>query len=242
MKRLIAWLFGCSMLLLRWTCRSRFHNDPRPSLRRRGIRFTYAGLHAQQLGCVMTAEPGCAALASRSTDGDMVVPTLELCGFKTIRGSSGRGRKGGAVALQQLIQYVRETGPGAITVDGPRGPRGKVQPGIGLLAAKADALVVPVFPMMHSRWIVKSSWDRMQIPMPFCRIDVYFGDPVLPGPDDTAQDIAREVERSLLALESKHDPAEARFQYNAADDTLGAPATTSGDPAIPPASTARTAA
>jgi lysophospholipid acyltransferase (LPLAT)-like uncharacterized protein len=226
MKRLIAWVFGCTILVLRWTCRSRFHNDPRPSLRRRGIRFTYAGMHAQQLGCVMTAERGCGAMVSRSTDGDMITPTLWLCGFEPLRGSSGRADKGGATALQKMIRLVASGTPGAITVDGPRGPRGKAQPGIGLLAKKADAWVVPVHPQIRSRWIFTSSWDRLQLPIPFTRIDVYFGEPIPPDSADSAKEISSLVETSLQALEIRHDPQEARYLHNAsasvaATDALG---------------------
>lgn len=219
MKPIAAWILGLAMYVLRKTCRPRFHDDPRPELRRRGIRFTYAGYHAQQLGCVMTAEPGCAALASRSTDGAMVVPTLRLCGFSIVRGSGGRAKKGGASALQKLIQIVRGGTPAAITVDGPRGPRGKVQPGIGLLAVKADAVVVPVFPVMRSRWIIQSSWDRMQVPLPFCRIDVHFGEPIHPAPDRTAQEIAERVEAELITLERELDPIEAVHHYADVDPT-----------------------
>lgn len=223
MKPIAAWLLGLAMFALRKTCRPKFHADPRPDLRRQGIRFTYAGYHAQQLGCVMTAEKGCAALASRSSDGDMVVPTLEWCGFTVVRGSGGRAKKGGATALQKLIQIVRDGTPGAITVDGPRGPRGKVQPGIGLLAAKADAVIVPVFPRIRSRWIIQSSWDRMQVPLPFSRIDVHFGKPIVAGPDQTAKEVAQLVEDELIALERRLDPDEAVHHY--------------GGPAVLPAET-----
>ncbi|WP_146440988.1 lysophospholipid acyltransferase family protein [Crateriforma conspicua] len=218
MKRLVAWLFGIAMLTVRQTCRRRYHNDPRQILRQQGIPLTYALLHCHQMACICSVEPGVAAMASRSSDGDLVVPALRRCGVTPIRGSSGQGNKGGAVALQQAIRHVRKHGPAAIAIDGPQGPRGKAQPGIALLARKSKAVIIPVCAVPSRRWVFTNSWDRIQIPMPFCTIDIYAGEPIDPSDGLSAREIIQQVEAKLLDLEQRFDPEEARFHYTASSE------------------------
>lgn len=209
MKRVAAWMLGISLMALRLSCRPHYHGDPRGRLRASGRRFSYAALHAHQIGSLMSIERGAAALASRSADGQMIVPTLRLCGLHVVRGSGGRSGKGGAAALQQIIRLVRRGIPCAITVDGPRGPRGKAKSGIGMLAEKADADIIPVFAVARRRWILTSAWDRLQIPKPFSRIDVHFGQPISPRASESSKDLAKRIETALADFERTLDPTEA---------------------------------
>jgi hypothetical protein len=62
---------------------------------------------------------GIAILISRSFDGELIARTVELLGFKAIRGSSSRG---GTVALRQMAEAYRAGHRCAITADGPKGP------------------------------------------------------------------------------------------------------------------------
>ncbi len=142
MKRLginlAGWLLGSVVLLLRITCRRRFHNDPRPELSRSGTPQIFGTLHAMQLACSMAAERGSGTMVSRSADGEILIPGLKLGGIVPIRGSSGRHSKGGAIALHRLIRHAKTGKSVIMAIDGPRGPRGVVQKGIGLLAEKSE--------------------------------------------------------------------------------------------------------
>ncbi len=161
----------------------------------------------------MAREPGTGAMVSRSADGELLIPTLRANNIVPIRGSSrGRdGDKGGAAALSRLIRHVRRGHPAYLAVDGPRGPRNRVQPGIAKLAQETGAAVVIVAPIPRRRWILRKSWDRFQIPKPFSRLDMYFGEPLHPRDEDQeGLDAFRErIEDALTALEKAHDPEEA---------------------------------
>ena len=74
MKKLTPWLAGLFVLLLRLTCRFRYHNDPRQLLNRDGINHLVAGLHAVQIAGVLGAERGVGTMVSRSGDGELIVP------------------------------------------------------------------------------------------------------------------------------------------------------------------------
>lgn len=209
MKRILPWLIAAAFLLLRITCRLRFHRDPRVALRAAGRNYVFATLHAHQLAGLLAAEPGLAGIVSRSDDGDIVVPTLRLAGCVPIRGSGGKARKGGTRAMQQLIRHVRGGRPASLTVDGPLGPRGRVHPGVALLSQKTGAEVLTVVAVPSRRTVLSRTWDRLQLPWPFARVDIRFGPTLSPRPAESVADFARRIERGLSALEHRWDPQEA---------------------------------
>lgn len=212
MNHIISWMIGFAVLAMRWTCRVRYHNDLREKLREQGTSYVFAGLHAQQAAAVVASEPGTCAMVSRSVDGQLLVPALKLCRCTPVRGSGGRVSKGGASALRELVDQVSNGRPAFLAVDGPRGPRGKVHPGVALLSQKTGAAVLPSVGKPRVRLIIRQTWDRLQIPIPFSRIDVVFGDPLFPQKDESAQDFAARIQAALAELERELDPAEAASQ------------------------------
>lgn len=212
------WLIALAVILLRWTCRFRLHDDPRPGLRQEKTPYAYAILHGHQLGAVLVAEAGTAAMVSRSVDGDILVPSLRVRGVKAVRGSSRLSGKdkGGGQALALLIDHVRGGAPAYFAVDGPRGPRGEVGLGIAILARATGAAVILAIPVPRRRWILTRAWDRFQIPKPFTRIDVYFMAPMWCGPNEDAEVFRARVQESLRALEYQHDAREADLGVEAA--------------------------
>lgn len=211
------WLLGFAVLVLRLTCRRRLHADPRPELTKSGVRQVFGTLHAMQLAASMAAYRGSGTMVSRSADGEILVPGLKLGGIVPIRGSSGRQSKGGAAALHQLIRHAKTENPVIMAIDGPRGPRGVIQKGIGLLAQKAEAVIVVAVAVPKRRWILSNTWDRTQIPKPFSRIDFYFSEPISPRSGESLERLASRVEAALHDLAHKHDPSEASYLVRRSD-------------------------
>ncbi len=133
-----------------------------------------------------------AGLVSASKDGGILARVVELFGAEAVRGSSSRR---GAQALLELTSCMERGCDVAITPDGPRGPRYLVQPGVVTLAQLTGRAVVPV--SYHTSW-KKSlrSWDGFQLPLPFARCELVFGEPVrIPR---KATEAERETLRALL--------------------------------------------
>ena len=197
--------------LLKLTCRTIRHNDPRQALREQGTAYAYAVLHAHQIATIMAGERGVGAMVSRSADGALIVPVLRAIGVVPVRGSTSRpGRdKGGRKALDQLKDFAREGRPVYIAVDGPRGPRNRVNKGVAILSRDTGAPVFGVIGVPKRRWIIHTAWDRMQVPKPFSSIDFYFTDAILPAPDETVEAYRQRIEDSLNDLERRNDPEEA---------------------------------
>lgn len=121
-----------------------------------------------------TPQRGLAAVVSASRDGGLVARVLELFGAQAARGSSSRR---GAQALLELTTWAERGHHLAITPDGPRGPCYQVQDGVVTLAQLTGFPIVPVG--MYLSWKIQlRSWDRFQIPLPFARWELIFGEPI----------------------------------------------------------------
>ncbi len=110
-------------------------------------------------------------LISQSFDGELITRTLQLLGYRAVRGSSSRGGREGLLGLRQVLD--RGT-PAIFTADGPRGPiyRSKLGP---VKLAQLTGAPIGCFHLEPERAWVANSWDRFQIPKPFTRIAVSWG-------------------------------------------------------------------
>lgn len=215
MKWLASWAAALAISFLRLTCRIRVFNDPRDNLRRSGTPYVYSILHAHQVAITIGAEPGTGAMVSRSADGEMIVPALRVRGCIPVRGSGGgrksKQNKGGGTALFALVNHVRGGRPAVLAVDGPNGPRNYVHKGIVTLASETNAVVLNVITIPTRRWFLPKTWDRLQIPKPFCTINAYFADPITLQPGESQERFRQRIEESLCQLEANFDPAEAQL-------------------------------
>lgn len=215
--KIYSWMIAGLVAILRSTCRIQFHNDPRDGLRAAGQNYVYAFLHAHQLCIIAGSEPGTAAMVSRSRDGQLIVPALHLAGCVTIRGSkkSHNRERGGQQAIALLIDHVKGGRPAALAVDGPRGPRGRVHKGVAHISQQSGAAILVIAAKPKYRWIAKRAWDRLQLPIPFARVDGYFAEPIYPIPGEKLENYRQRIETTLRELERSIDPAEFPYSMDA---------------------------
>ena len=133
-----------------------------------------------------------AALISASKDGAFLAAILENFGVQPVRGSSSRR---GGQALLELSSWAERGYDLAVTPDGPRGPCYVVQEGVMTLAQVTGLPVVPFSYRLNWKIRVKS-WDRFQIPLPFARCEMFFGDPI-PVPRDASDDDRARLRQQL---------------------------------------------
>jgi lysophospholipid acyltransferase (LPLAT)-like uncharacterized protein len=139
-------------------------------------RVVYTLWHGQMLPVVWAHRQPTSVIVSEHRDGEIIARILGRLGFGTVRGSSSRG---GARALLEAIQVLKQGIDLAITPDGPRGPRHAYAPGALLAAFRAGAALIPIVAHVDRKWQLRS-WDRFEIPKPFARITVLYGTPVVP--------------------------------------------------------------
>ena len=131
---------------------------------------------------------GVAILSSDSKDGERSAATWRWFGIHAVRGTAGDR---GAQALVRMIQAVRQDWDLGITVDGPRGPRQEVKPGVLAVSRKTGAWIVPVCVGYARAWTLRT-WDAMLVPKPFTDVVVRYGTPFqvpAEGPEAPFRDV-----------------------------------------------------
>jgi lysophospholipid acyltransferase (LPLAT)-like uncharacterized protein len=145
---------------------------------------------------------GVVAITSQNFDGEWIARIMRRFGYLQARGSTSRG---GKRALLQLRRDMAEGRAAAFTVDGPRGPAYRVQPGAVWLAKVTGNPVVPFHIESDPSWTV-GSWDRTQVPRPWSRVAIAIGEP-LEVPVDAGEDAIEagraELEKRLRGLQAR---------------------------------------
>jgi hypothetical protein len=154
----------------------------------------FACLHRDILPALLYVRPARPhLLVSRSPDGDYLVCALRRDGFRFVRGASGED--GGSQAFRRLLHVLAAGENVGVAVDGPRGPFGRIRPGVLQLARLAQVAIVPLAVDAPRAWILHT-WDRTVVPYPGSRVTVEVGPPLRLSP---AADAA-ELERTEAAL------------------------------------------
>ncbi len=157
--------------------------------------FAYAPEISKLNPCVMI---------SRSKDGDLIAPIAKRLGLEPVRGSSSRG---GSVALATLLKVLEVRQAVIHVVDGPRGPKSVVQPGIIRMAQVSGAVIIPLFVSAEKAWIM-GSWDRFLVPKPFSQVIIRWGEPFSVPSDidsETFEALRKEFETRLIDGYAKDD-------------------------------------
>ncbi len=76
-------------------------------------------------------------------------------------------------SLLEMLEAIEHGRAILITPDGPRGPKHTLKPGIFYIQEKANAPLVAMRWRASSFWTL-NTWDRMQIPKPFSKVEVTF--------------------------------------------------------------------
>lgn len=147
-------------------------------------------------------------LVSRSRDGQKIVKAARGLGFRRfIRGSSGK--EGAIAAVRGIAQALAAGRSAVVTVDGPRGPRFKVKPGVIAMAAKSGVPIVPVTGSMG--WMLVSPrrfWDRFFVSAPFGPVSIAFGAPIhvaeQDDPETARQTLETELQALTMAMDAHH--------------------------------------
>ncbi len=150
--------------------------------------FVLANWHGEQMGMFLTIlRYKVIIMTSLSRDGAMMTKFVELYGAKTVRGSSSNG---GASAIRSMIRLSRQGYIPTVSVDGPRGPYHEIKPGVFEISRLCEAKIYPGVIVVSKSWPFKKTWDRSVFPKPFCKMVIYWGEPM--GPIKKEDDVRSE--------------------------------------------------
>lgn len=175
--------------------------DPQTSVVPTGRLPIYAFWHGRILPATFVfRNRGIVVMTSENFDGEWIARVIARFGYGAARGSTSRG---GSRALVRLKRDMDEGRPTAFTLDGPRGPARRAQPGALWLAKATGHPLVPFHIEAASHWTVPS-WDRTQVPKPFTRVVVAIGEPFFVSAEADGRVLEErriDLERELTRLE-----------------------------------------
>lgn len=174
-RALLGWALG--WVARAWLGTLRLQVETHPSLDRASPEpWVLAFWHGQQFALYgWPRRRSTVALVSRSADGELLSRAFSVLGIDAVRGSTSRGAARGLAAM---IRRLRRGQDAAFAVDGPRGPRGRVQPGAWAATRHTGGVLVPMAAACASKWTAWRSWDRFELPRPFSRVAVVLGAPL----------------------------------------------------------------
>ena len=185
------------------TCRvKRIGSHHVETLKAQGRQWIYSAWHNNTATAVwMERNQGLAMMASDSSDGELIAGAISALGNLPIRGSSSAA---GDRAVRDMVRALRNGRSSALTPDGPRGPKYRLQPGVLWIAALSGCALLPYHIEADRQWEFSKSWDGHKIPKPFSTVYVCIGEPF-------------EVSRAAMKSESEHlrDEFEKRMLDNA---------------------------
>ena len=163
----------------------------------------FALWHAHQCGvfsCNMYKKT--CIMVSNSKDGEIISRAANAVGVETVRGSQNRG---GTKASLQLIKRIKEDDVnGALTIDGPRGPKRIVKKGIIEIARMTQTPIVPAVYWSPQKLFLKfKSWDEFRFPLIGTKLVMLFGNPInvpIEPTEEEIEKIRKEVEDKLNEL------------------------------------------
>lgn len=189
LTKIIAQLIYYCIRLLNLTYRYEFiglEHKQRVQLAHPQKTFAYALWHQNLIGAIFShIGEHFTMVISESSDGELVAVTCEKFGHRPARGSSTRG---GKKAMIEIVKNMKRGFPGALTVDGPRGPAHQVKAGIIEIARLCHCAILPLSPYAEKSWVFKKSWDQFRIPWPFTKIIVVIGEPIYIAEEITRED------------------------------------------------------
>jgi lysophospholipid acyltransferase (LPLAT)-like uncharacterized protein len=184
---------------LQKTCRYHYINNTVSPVSHEN--FVYAFYHQNLLATLLAHFNlnSFVVMVSASKDGDLISAPIEAMNHVTVRGSTSRG---GIEALKKMIRLIHKGHPGAITIDGPRGPYKDIKDGIFQLSRLAQIPIIPIVCYPKYSMTFRKSWDQFRLPFPWTKIIIVKGSPIYV--DSKSYDSYRTVLRDeLLQCELK---------------------------------------
>lgn len=122
--------------------------------------------------------------------------TIRALGFDVIDASLGKQSAG----VLNFVRKVQGGTPALVAPDGPHGPIYEAKPGVIYMARKSGSAIVPMG-VGFSHHVVGPNWDDFHFPLPFSRVAVVYGEPILLSPgamtDEEMTEYTRKMEATL---------------------------------------------
>ncbi|XDD42335.1 lysophospholipid acyltransferase family protein [Leptospira sp. WS60.C2] len=159
------------------------------------------------------------ALVSQSKDGEIIHQTFARSGLRSVRGSSTRGGTG---AFRNILKEMKQGAVPIFTVDGPKGPRREVKPGV-IVTASLTGFPILYLHSCYDRAYVFKSWDRHFFPKFGARLFIQYGDPFFVPKGLTESEIDAYAKQLETAMNANAEALESYVRGLFPDNSIDVP-------------------
>ncbi|MDR0804050.1 MAG: DUF374 domain-containing protein [Rickettsiales bacterium] len=117
------------------------------------------------------------AISSKHKDGKIMAKLMRMFGLRPIFGSTARA--GAVSALRQGLQVLRDGFVVALSPDGPKGPRMRLNDGALYFASMSGAPVISCCFAASRPIVFWKKWDKYMVATPFSRMECVVSDPII---------------------------------------------------------------
>lgn len=179
-RKLGVWIFKAIVRLILLSCKVQYHGLNHLMNATKKGRLAVILWHNRLILIAdilsrLTPKINYATVVSNSRDGKWIADLTYS--YKNGRVISVPHDARGAALVELSNTLKRRNQVVIITPDGPKGPPYKVKQGIAWAAVNSEASVISFSWKSTNTWYLKT-WDKMAIPKPFSKIDVFFGEPI----------------------------------------------------------------
>jgi len=195
---ILAYILFAYYKVLQWTWRVELHEpDSFKKVLAENAMFVVAHWHGEELGLLhLLAHYHAGCMVSQSFDGELIARIIQLSGSRAVRGSSSRGA---VQALKGILRMTKDGWRPSVAVDGPRGPRHQVKLGVVEIAKVIKAPIFTVNMGSSRSKIFQKSWNKSELPLPFAKITIVWGEPIAVDPTQDLAPYTGRVAESLHA-------------------------------------------
>lgn len=105
-------------------------------------------------------------------------------------------------SVLKVVKALKAGGETVLFPDGPDGPAFVPKAGIGFLARKAAAAVMPI--TIWTKWgIHLRRWDRYLVPLPFARMQVVIGEPLLMDEGMNEESVLQQIAEAINVVRTR---------------------------------------
>jgi lysophospholipid acyltransferase (LPLAT)-like uncharacterized protein len=119
---------------------------------------------------------GCEAIviSTQSERGSIIAEICRNFGYQSIQ-IPDRSRR---VSYRLMVEMLAGAAAGGLAVDGPLGPRHRVKIDVIRVASALGFDLLPVSVGSRRKIVCNRRWDRIEIPLPFTKVCLAFGEPI----------------------------------------------------------------
>jgi len=118
-------------------------------------------------------------ISSQSVRGDIIAEICRIFGYQSAQ-VPDQPRRGSLKLMREILANVRAVGT---AVDGPLGPYHQVKYGVIRTASDMGFELLPISVGSRRKIVLNKRWDRMELPLPFTRVCLIFGEPIKVPPN-----------------------------------------------------------